>query len=69
MTLKVRSALCLEKGQLKKGTWYKGHGRNANIALWNGDAFLTYGAFFKTFEGKVETHWDDGGPFQPFEEI
>lgn len=59
----------LQKFDLLVGHWYKGKGRNSNVALWTGDVFLTFGSKFGHYVEKQESHWDDGGPFAPHEEI
>lgn len=69
MTLKLRDPKCLNKDQLTVGGWYKGAGRNAHIGLWTGDIFQTFGLKFGQYVVKMESHWDDDGPFQPFEQI
>ena len=69
MTLKLRSNQCLGKTYLVRGAWYKGEGRNSRIGLWSGTSFLTFGEKFGQYVEKQEEHWDDGGPFQPFERI
>lgn len=45
--------------------WYKGKGRNSNVAYWTGKTFLTIGRRFDNYNIKVEGHYDDGGCFQP----
>lgn len=59
----------LTKDKLIVGRWYRGKGRNSNIALWDGMAFLTFGNKFGHYVEKQESHWDDEGPFQPQEEL
>lgn len=69
------------KDQLDTGTYYLGRGRNGNIGLWDGEAFLVTCLVPRrtlTDDGKItytgqraelkrEGHFsDDGGCFQPF---
>lgn len=53
--------------KLKPSRWYIGRGRNSNVALWDGEFFITVGTSFGRFEVKYESYYtDDGGTFQPF---
>ncbi len=56
--------------QLIPGRWYVGRGRNANVALWTGETFLTIGFRFRQPDVKNEGYYEDdaaqGGCFQPF---
>lgn len=69
MTLHLRDARCIVKDQLAVDSWYSGVGRNNNVALWDGECFLTIGYKFKFPTVYQERHWDDDGPFQPFHKI
>lgn len=52
---------------LVKGKWYVGRGRRGNVALWNGERFLTIGDWFGEPIVKVEPYYGpDEGCFQPF---
>lgn len=66
MTLQLRHDLCITKDQLTIGKWYAGVGRNNYVGLWNGKLFITVGYKFGNDVTYHEQHWDDGGPFQPF---
>jgi hypothetical protein len=59
----------IPKKELKLNTWYRGKGRNAPVALWNGHTFLTLGNKFGHDVIKVEGLYEEGGCFEPFEEI
>lgn len=54
----------IKKKDLKQG-WYKGKGRNSNVAFWTGCTFLTIGQTFERYRIKDEGHWKDGGCFKP----
>jgi len=68
---------------LNDGTWYAGHGRNADMGLWDarGRTFwVTYITDFVSPEAfpepgprsvrlKRERHYDDGGTFRPLRAI
>lgn len=69
MTLRVREVKCIEKDQLTIGKWYAGVGRNSNVGLWDGKVFITVGYKFGMDTTYHEPHWDDEGPFQPFDLI
>lgn len=60
----------LDKSALKPWTWYRGEGRIANIALWDGHHFHTIGEKFNYAVQKVEDYWTpESGSFKPLEEI
>ena len=64
---------------LKPGRWYVGRGRNNNVALWDGQMFLTIGFEFGIARVKLEPYWfsirdpnaspENYGTFQPFLEV
>lgn len=58
----------INKSELKKG-WYKGKGRNSNIAYWTGSTFLTIGKKFGHYVIKDEGLWEEGLCFKPEEKI
>lgn len=58
----------IKKEDLTKG-WYKGKGRNANIAYWTGKTFLTIGNKFDKYCIKNEGLWEEGWCFLPKEKI
>ena len=50
--------------------WYKGKGRNSNVAFWTGETFLTIGPCFGDFSIKDEGLYKErGGCFSPLERI
>lgn len=56
--------------KLKKG-WYSGKGRNANIAYWTGETFLTIGKRYNKYIIKDEGYFVGMGfgCFQPITRI
>ena len=57
----------LPKEQLIRGRWYVGRGRNANVALWDGEDFLTIGDEGGEMVVKREPYYEqESGCFQPF---
>lgn len=69
MTLKARLDTCIPTKDLMVNTWYRGEGRNSHVGFWDGKNFRTFGLKFGNIVEKWEGHWDDDGPFQPFEQI
>ena len=62
MKLKV-----LPKEQLIRGRWYVGRGRNANVALWDGEDFLTIADKGREMVVKRAPFYEkESGCFQPF---
>ncbi len=61
--------MIIKKKDLKRDHWYSGEGRNANIAIWTGETFLTIGRRFDEYSIKDEGHWDDGKCFRPNKEL
>ena len=60
----------IPKAKLVEGRWYVGRGRNGNVALWNGQNFLTIGMKFGDAVVKVEGCYEESsGCFQPFYSI
>lgn len=59
----------IEKEDLVWG-WYKGEGRNSNVAFWTGNTFLTIGLCFGDYKIKDEgLYKEKGGCFKPLERI
>lgn len=58
----------IKKEQLQKG-WYKGKGRNSDIAYWTGETFLTIGEKFGEYIIKDEGLYQDGWCFKPMEKL
>jgi len=56
----------LEKDELAAGRWYVGRGRTSNVALWDGEIFLTIGNDFGAAIKREPYYEPDGGCFQPF---
>src|ERR1051325_2379704 len=57
----------LAKDQLIPGRWYVGRGRNSNVALWDGENFLTVAYKGEYPDVKIEPYYEaDSGCFQPF---
>jgi hypothetical protein len=57
----------IPKSQLVKDRWYVGRGRNGNVALWDGQEFLTIGFKFDEAVVKREPYYEENsGCFQPF---
>ncbi len=57
----------IPRTELKKGKWYVGRGRGANIGLWEGTCFLTIAEKFDEYVVKREPYYtDESGCFQPF---
>jgi hypothetical protein len=60
----------IPKSKLVSGRWYVGRGRNGNVALWNGQNFLTIGMKFEQAVVKTEPYYEEkSGCFQPFYEV
>lgn len=60
-----RTVIPYEK--LECGAWYVGRGRNGNVGLWDGEAFLVIGMIFGRPTIKHEwLYTDEEGTFQPF---
>ena len=49
--------------------WYVGRGRNANVAYWTGETFLTIGKQFDKYVIKDEGLMEHGGCFIPTERV
>jgi hypothetical protein len=60
--------MVIRKEDLKKG-WYKGIGRNSNVAYWTGRTFLTIGKTYDSYLVKNEGLFEEGGCFEPREKI
>lgn len=58
----------IKKEDLKKG-WYRGEGRNADVAYWTGKTFLTIGNKFGEYIIKDEGLYEEGWCFKPLERI
>ena len=57
----------ISKDELVEGRWYVGRGRNGNVAIWNGQYFLTIGMKFDDAVVKTEPYYEETtGCFQPF---
>ena len=57
----------IPKSELVEGSWYVGRGRNGNVAMWNGQNFLTIGMKFDNAVVKTEPYYEETtGCFQPF---
>ena len=57
----------IPKAKFVEGCWYAGRGQNGNVALWNGQNFLTIGWKFENWVVKVESYYEkSSGCFQPF---
>lgn len=60
----------IPKAKLVEGRWYVGRGRNGNVALWNGQNFLTIGMKFADAVVKTEPYYEEtSGCFQPFSPV